>query len=122
MKLLQTLAVALNPFKFSTPFIEKQRFNQLENIFFTGVMRTQISPQRRIHHRLKQAAENCRGNPAPVQCATVQQKLAHPGVKSGVRQKFSEQTAIDIGKRGNLLIQFFQALFRRNIQHLKQAA
>ena len=77
---------------------------------------------RGVHDRLKQAAEDRRRNPAPVERATVQQKLAHTGIKGGVRQEFGKQGAINIRERPKLLVQFLEALIRWRIQHLEQAA
>ena len=78
-------------------FIEKQRLDQLEDVGFAGVVRTQVAARFRIHHRLEQGSENGRADAAPVQRAGVQQQLPHGGVEGGQRQRLGEQPAVDVG-------------------------
>ena len=115
--------------KLGAQFIEKQRLDQLENVFFAGVMGTELTPQVfvvihpfKVNHALKHGAENRRRNFAPVGIAAVEQKIAHGRVEAGGADFFLEQPAIYIGvilePGGNGLLSFPEF----GIQFIKQLA
>ncbi len=86
-------------------FVQKQRADEFENVFFAGVVCAQFAPQVvmavqpfLIHDVLEHGAKHRRGNARPIQIATVQQQVAHLAVKAGGADFFGKQAAIDVGK------------------------
>ncbi len=122
MKLEKSVFVVLDLLELFPQRIQEERFDQLENVFFAGVVRAKVSPCLLVHDGLEKRTENGGRDAAPIQRTAVQQLLAHGGVKARRRQKLFKEFAVDIGKRGQLLVQIFQAFFARCVENLKQRA
>ena len=58
MEIKQAVFVVFYLVKLGPQRIQKQRAYQLQNVFFTGVMRPQIAPRLGVHNALEQAAKN----------------------------------------------------------------
>lgn len=71
MKLIKLFGLAFDALEFRPQIVQKQRANQLEDVLFRGVVRTEIAAHFLIHDGLKQRLEYGRRNPAPIQRAAL---------------------------------------------------
>ena len=122
VKLGEPVLVAFDPRKLGPQRIQKQRLDQLEDVFLAGVMRAQVAPRLVVHDALEQAAENRRADRRPVQRARVKQRLAHGGAEVGHRQQLFKQLAVDVGKGSDLLVERLAAPGFGRVQRLKELA
>src|ERR1017187_6349004 len=70
-------------------------------------MRADLPPFPRLHDGLKQRTENGGRDARPVLFTTAEQRIAHVAVEIGKAEVLAEQVAVDIGKRGESLIEIF---------------
>ena len=120
MKVEQAVFVVFDFVKLGPQRIQKQRADELEDVFLTGVMRPQIAPGLLVHDALEQAAEDGGRNCRPVQRTGIEQGGAHGGVEVGQGQGLFKQFAVDVGEGGQLLIEVFAAFVLGGVEHLKQ--
>ncbi len=83
-------------------------------------MRSQVPSFLRIHDSLKQAAENCRGDTAPVKITGIKEHGSHCGIKTCRREGISKEVAVHILKGRKLLGQIRQPFFRRGVEDIKE--
>ena len=88
--------------------------------FLGGVVGTLGAPLGGVHHRLEERTEDGGRDGRPVEAAGVDQSRPHRRVKIGNGKPCREQVAIDIGKAGEVFIEFGLTLVHRRIQHLEQ--
>ena len=120
LKIQQAPTITPNPFKLRPQPIQQQWPQRLEDIGFSGVMSAPMTTGGGVKNGLKQRTENGRRNPAPIQRTGIQQQFPQGPIKSGQRQRFCKQPAIDMRKGRQLLIEGPKPLLRRRIQHLKK--
>ena len=107
MKGCQLSFLRLEPLELSPQFVHEERPDDLLNVLFAGVVRAQVPARVGVHDPLKQRAKNSWADAAPIQFAASQQDFPHAPVKTRLLQVFCEQPSIDIGERGDLLVQVF---------------
>ena len=64
VELLQLALVALDPLELRPQVVEEQRAHHLEDVALAGVVAADLPALARLHHALKQRAENGRRNAA----------------------------------------------------------
>lgn len=120
LELGELVAVVFEAVKFVPQLIQEQRFDELEDIRFAGVMGTEVAAFLRVHHTLEHGAEDGGRNLAPVDITAVEQGLAHLPVEAGIGQYFFEQFAVDVREGSQVFVEVFEALFWRRIEHLEE--
>ena len=120
VKLEQLVAVAFDLVEFGVQIVQKQRLDELKDVFFAGVVGAQVAAGLGIHDALEQAAENGGADGRPVQSAGVEQRVAHGGSEVGHGQRLFKQFAVDVGELGQLLVQRLAAPRLGRVEHLKE--
>ena len=105
MKILQRppparILACLQPREFALEIVEKQRLNDLQNVFLAGVMGALLAAGNLVHDRLKQRAEDRGRDFFPIEAAGVQKFFAHGAVEIWQRQALVEKLAVDVIKAG----------------------
>ena len=120
VELRQPTLVAFDLVELGPEIIQKQWLDELEDVFFRGVVRAQVAAGLLVHDALEQAAKDGRTDGRPVQRASVQKRFAHGTAEVGHGQRFLEQLAVHIGECGQLLVQRAAAFVFGRIEHLKE--
>src|SRR3984893_11306288 len=81
------------PREFALETVEKQRRDDLQNVFLAGVMLALLAAGNLVHDRLKKRAENRGRDFFPIETAGVQKLVAHGAVKIRQRQALVEKLA-----------------------------
>lgn len=69
--------------EFLLQVVEEEGADDLEDVAFAGVVRTDLPPLARFHDRLEQGAEDHGRNPRPVEACCGKQRVAHVAVEVG---------------------------------------
>ena len=85
-----TVTTRLEVVELGTQSIEKQRFNDLEDVLFGGVMRSLCPALVLVHDGLKERTEDRRRNTRPIKGTGIDQTLAHFGIKRWNEQWVAE--------------------------------
>ena len=105
--------------KLRPQFVEKQRLNDLEYVLFGGVVCALLPALVLVHYRLKKRAKNRRGDVGPIEVASVDEPLAHSGIKRRNEQRVAEQVAVDVGEAGEVFVEGFGAAVFGRVEHLE---
>ena len=82
-------------------------------------MRAEVAPRGGVHDGLEQAAENRGADAAPVERAGGDQCVPHRAVKTGGRELFGKEFAIDIRECGEVFVEIFEPFILRCVEHIK---
>ena len=66
--------------------IQEQRLDYLQDVLFSCVMRSRVTPLFRLHHGLEERAEDGGRNSVPGESTDLKQQFPHVGVKRGNRE------------------------------------
>jgi hypothetical protein len=120
VELLQLAAVPPDPFELGPQGIEEERADELQDVLFPRVMRPEVAAQRRVHDRLEEGAEDRRADPAPVEAAAVQKRLAHGGVEGGGGKRLFEKSAVHVGEGREVFVEGCEPPVVRGIQNMEE--
>ena len=114
------VAAGLEPGELRPKIVEKERFDDLENVLLGGVVRTLPSPLVLVHDGLEQGAEDGRRDVRPVEPAGVEQALAHGGVEGGDAERPVEEVPVHVGEAVEVLVEIAGAFVFRRIEDLEE--
>ena len=106
--------------EFRAEGVEEERADELEDVRFVRVVGAEVVARLFVHHALEHRAEDGGGDFRPVERAAVEERPAHFGGERGHRQRLGEQSAVDVGKRRQRLVEDGEPPFRRRVERLEE--
>ncbi len=114
------LVIMLEPRELRPKIIEEERFDDLEDVLFRGVVGALPSPLVFVHDRLEEGAEDGRRDVRPVEAAGIEQALAHGGVEGGDAERAVEQVPVHVGEAAQVLVEIAGTFVFRRIEDLEE--
>ena len=102
-------------------FIEEERADEFEDVFFRGVVRADLASLGGIHDALEEGAEDGGGDARPLEGAGLEQLAAHVGVEIGKGDALGEEGAVDIGEGGEVFIEVGLALVFGGVEDVEES-
>lgn len=100
--------------------VEEQGADDFEDVALGGVVRADPPAFLRIHHRLKERAEDGGRDGVPFKSATGEELRAHGAGERGQREAFGKEQAVDVGELEQVGSEMFLAAVFGGVEHLEQ--
>ena len=102
--------------------VEEEGADDLEDVALGGVVRADLPAFLRLHHRLKEGAEDSGGDARPVEGATREELRAHGRGESGEGEALAVEVAIDVGELEQVGVEVLLAAVFGRVEHVEELA